>query len=161
MYWTVAQVETQRERIAHIALIRANFKTYLPRIQMNNNRIAPLFPGYIFVEIVDRWWPVRWSPGIISVLMSGDRPAHVTDEIIAEIQKREVGGFVKLPKQDSGKRRGQKVKIIRGSFEGQLAIYDGMSGKERERVLLELLGQMVLVELPSRDVLSLDIARSV
>jgi transcriptional antiterminator RfaH len=160
-FWTVIQTETQREHTARLMLMRQGFETYMPRIRMKADRIALLFPSYIFCRIIDRWWAARWSIGVTKILMNGDQPARVPEQILKEIRQREVGGFVKLPRQNKGKRRGQKVKIIRGSFEGKLAIYDGMTGKERERVLLELLGQMVPVELPSRDVAPLDIARSV
>jgi transcriptional antiterminator RfaH len=160
-FWTVLQTETQREHIARLMLMRQGFETYMPRIQIRPNRIVNLFPSYIFIEIIDRWWAARWTIGVIKILMDGERPARVPDGIIEAIRKQEVGGFVKLPNRNNGKRRGEKVKIIRGSFQGHLAIYDGMSGKERERVLLELLGQMVPVELPSRDVVPLHIADSI
>jgi transcriptional antiterminator RfaH len=135
-------------------LMRQGFETYMPRIRIKTDRIALLFPTYIFCRIVDRWYSARWTIGVTRMLMDGDQPARISEQILEEIRQREVGGFVKLPKQDNRKRPGDKVKIIRGSFEGHLAIYDGMSGKERERVLLELLGQMVPVELPSRDVIA-------
>jgi transcriptional antiterminator RfaH len=160
-FWAIVQTETQREHTARLMLMRQGFETYMPRIRINTDRIALLFPTYIFCRIIDRWYSARWTIGVTRMLMDGDQPARISEQILEEIRQREVGGFVKLPKQNNGKRPGDKVKIIRGSFEGRLAIFDGMSGKERERVLLELLGQLVPVELPSRDVIPLDIARSV
>jgi transcriptional antiterminator RfaH len=160
-FWAIIQTETQREHTARLMLMRQGFETYMPRIRVKADRIALLFPTYIFCRIVDRWYSARWTIGVTRMLMDGDQPARISEQILEEIRQREVGGFVKLPQQDNGKRLGDKVKIVRGSFEGHLAVYDGMSGKERERVLLELLGQMVPVELPSRDVVVLDVARSV
>jgi transcription antitermination factor NusG len=155
-YWTVVQTETQREHIARVWMMRSGYQTYAPRIRLKGNRVALLFPTYIFARIVDRWYPIVSTPGVLRILMSGDQPGRLPDTIIEGIRKREVGGFVKLPPKHP--RRGQRVKIIRGSFEGHVAVYDGMSGPARERVLLELLGQLVTVELPARDVVPLNLA---
>ena len=154
-YWAVAQVESQREHAVRLLLMRAGFMTYLPRIK-HRGRIQPLFPGYLFIRLIDRWYPVIWTVGVVRLLMSGDQPAKLPEDVVTQIRKREHGGFVKLPIQRL--RKGQKVRIVRGSFEGQIALYEGMSGKDRERVLLNLLGQSVPVELPSRDLEPLPVA---
>jgi len=152
-YWAVAQTEPQREHAARLLLMRGRpeenvspFETYAPRIK-DRGRIAFLFPAYLFVRIVERWYPVRWTPGIVRICMAGDHPAPVPDEIVDAIRKREVGGFVRLP-QPRILKPGDKVRVTRGSFEGRLGIYAGMASHERQRALLELLGQMVPVEFP-------------
>ena len=156
--WAVVQTETQREHVVRLLLMRASFETYLPRIKVRN-RIMPLFPSYLFVCLAHRpWYPVMWTPHVTRLLMSGDRPAQLPEDIVMVIRKREQNGFVKLPNRSLRPKKGQKVRIIRGSFEGQIALYEGMSGKDRERVLLELLGQTVPVELPAKDIAPLNIA---
>ena len=84
-----------------------------------------------------QWYPVRWTDHVIRVLFAGDKPAQLPDKIVDEIRKRQIGGFVKLP-PPTRLKKGQQVRIIRGSFEGQVAVYEGMTGKDRERVLLDL-----------------------
>jgi transcription antitermination factor NusG len=84
---------------------------------------------------------------VLKVLMTGDRPAKLADSIVDEIRGREVRGFVKLPKPAT-LERGQRVRIRQGTFAGRIALYDGMSGPQRERVLLDLLGQSVPVVMP-------------
>jgi len=145
-YWAVCQVEAQREHIARLLLMRAGFMTYCPRIRWRR-RICPLFTGYVFVQIADRWYDVLWTPHVIRLLMAGDRPANLPDAIIHAIRKRELGGLVRLPVKNF--KLGQKVKIAGGSFEGRIGIYAGMAGKQRERVLLELLGRQVPIDFPS------------
>ena len=153
-YWAVVQCEAQREHVARLFMMRAGFETYLPRIKTKFGRVALLFPTYVFCRIFDQWYGVRWSPGVLRVLMSGDRPARMPDNIVQAIQKRENGGFVKLPNPPRLKR-GQQVRIMRGSFEGAVGVYDGMTARERERVLLELLGRSVPVEFAPTDVVPL------
>jgi len=157
MTWWVVQCEAQREHIVRVLLMRAKYETYIPRIK-HRSRIAPLFPSYMFVRTAERWYPVMWTAGVVRLLMSGDQPAQLPEKVMHEIRKREIGGFVKLPSPTNRLRKGQHVRITRGSFEGLLAIHQGMSSRERVWVLLNLMGQQVPVELPSRDVQPLPVA---
>jgi transcriptional antiterminator RfaH len=145
-YWAVAVVQTSREDVVQTLLKRDGFETYRPRIRAHK-RAASLFPGYLMCRVILRWYPIRWCPGVLRVLMSGDRPARLPDNIVNEIRGREVKGFVKLPKEPS-LQNGQLVMVTKGMFAGRTAIYDGMSGSQRERVLLDLLGQSVAVNMP-------------
>jgi transcription antitermination factor NusG len=156
-FWAVVQTEPQREHIVRLLLMRLGFETYMPRIK-HRNRIALLFPTYIFVRIAELWYPILWTAHVIRLLMSGDKPAQLKDEIMQSIRKREVDGFVKLPVERRLKA-GQKIKVIGGSFVGQIGLYQGQTSRDRERVLLDLLGQSVPVELPGKDIAPLNVAR--
>jgi len=147
--WWVVQAESRTEHAVCALLARERYECYYPRIK-HRGRIAPLFPGYMFVRATGQWYPVRWTNHVIRVLFAGDKPAQLHDKIIDEIRKREIGGFIKLPTPPQ-LRKGQHVRVIRGSFEGLLAVHQGMGSRERVWVLLNLMGQQVPVELPSRD----------
>lgn len=157
MFWSVVQTESQRENTAADFLQRDRFETYAPRCiikQTGRRRIAPLFPTYIFVRIVDRWYSIRWTVGVLRLLMSDEQPARVPDGVVEKIQKREgEDGLIRLPKA-RGLQRGDLVRVIHGSFAGQLAIYDGMSGVDRTRVLLDLMGRKVPTVMAFRDVVA-------
>ena len=155
--WWVVQTEAQREHLVRLLLMRHGFTTYAPRIKIRG-RIAWLFPTYLFIAARDQFYSVLWLPGVIRLLMAGDQPAKIPEDIVTQIRKREHNGFVRLPNASRQLRKGQKVRIVRGSFEGQVGLYEGMSGKDRERVLLELLGQVVPVELPGKDIAPLPVA---
>ena len=122
----------------------------------HRGRISPLFPSYLFVRSTDRWYPVRWIDHVVRLLMSGDHPAQLPEAVVTSIRKREIGGFIKVPSPPQ-LRKGQHVRVIRGSFEGLLAIHQGMRSRERVWVLLNLMGQQVPVELPSRDLAPLPV----
>jgi transcription antitermination factor NusG len=79
--------------------------------------------------------------------MSGDRPSHVPDQIIAEIRSRERNGFVELPKNKL--KPGDRVQIISGLLEGKRGRYDGEASHRHVRVLLQLLGSERQVRLSS------------
>jgi transcriptional antiterminator RfaH len=154
-YWACAQLEANRERLALHCLGVAGYQTYLPRIRVKRamparkivTQTTPLFPGYCFVGIDLQWHAARWSPGVLRLVLDGVQPARVPDKVIAELKGRERNGLVELP-APPGFRRGDKVRITRGVFIGQLGLYDGMRSHERVAVLLQLLGR---VELPKGD----------
>jgi transcriptional antiterminator RfaH len=157
--WWVVQTEAQREHVARLLLMRLGFTTYAPRIKVRG-RIAQLFPTYLFVGATDRFYPILWTNGVIRLLMAGDRPARLASSVVTAIHNRERDGFVKLPAPQRRLKPGQKVRIISGSFQGQIGLYEGMSGRDRERVLLELLGRQVSVDLPSPSIVPLPVAFS-
>jgi len=157
-FWAVCQAEPHREHLVRLMLMRLGFETYMPRIKIRN-RISLLFPTYIFVRIVDRWYSILWTAHVVRLLMSGDKPAQLKEEIMASIRKREVDGFVKLP-LPARLKPGQRVRITAGSFNGHIGLYQGQTSRDRERVLLELLGQHVPVELPGKDIAPLIVAVS-
>jgi transcription antitermination factor NusG len=160
-YWSVCQTETRRETTAAGFLTDQGYTTYLPKIKVAHKRIVPLFPSYLFVRIEDRWWSVNQTIGVIQLLTAGDHPAQVRDSIVETIRAKERGGIVRLP-PPQGLHVGQKVRVLRGSFEGHIGLYQGMSGKDRERVLLDLLGRKVPVDFHKQDIAPTpDIARKV
>jgi transcription antitermination factor NusG len=147
------QTEVQRERTAVEHLTRAGFVTYLPRIKIKKSgieRTPPLFPAYVFVQIERHWHDARWSPGVVRLLMDGDQPAKLQDRVMEEIRSREVGGYVKL-KPTPKARKGQRVRINGGRFDGHIGLYEGQTAHERQRVLLEILGAWCPVELGPAD----------
>jgi transcriptional antiterminator RfaH len=157
--WWVVQTEANFEHVARLLLMRLGFITYAPRIKIRN-RVNWLFPTYLFVGAREQWYPVLWTNRVVRLLMAGDQPAIVKGEIVTHIRKREVGGFVKLPLPNRRLKPGQKVRVTNGAFQGHIGLYEGMSGRDRERVLLELLGQSVPVELPANQIVPLPIAFS-
>ena len=120
--------------------------------------ISFLFPTYLFIAAREQFYSVLWMPGVVRLLMSGDRPAQLGAEVIAGIHKQEGrDGFVQIPTARQGLRKGEQVRVTKGSFAGHLGLFEGMSSHERVRVLLELLGRKVSVEMAQTDLTPLDI----
>jgi transcriptional antiterminator RfaH len=150
------QLEPCRERLALHCLSKVNgFEIYSPRIRAPRSRRSddtrPLFPGYCFALIVLQWHAIRWSPGVVRIVLDGTAPAKAPDRIIAELHERERGGVVQLP-EAPGLRAGERVRVTRGPFVGLAGIYSGMSGRQRIEVLLTLLGGQRRTTLPIGDV---------
>jgi transcriptional antiterminator RfaH len=147
-YWAVARLEPQRE---------SGFTVYFPRLREQRIRhgrkitvTPPLFPGYLFLQIVNGWWKARWSFGIASLIMDGSGPARVADGIIDEIRSRERGGLVEL--LSPRLRTGDAVRVTRGPLCGLDGLYAGQAPHERVAILLTLLGGERRVILAKDDV---------
>jgi transcriptional antiterminator RfaH len=156
MYWAAAQLQPNRTRLALRLLDLNGYQTYSPRFAerrvIRQRRVdvqAELFPGYVFVLIVhDRWYQAHWCPGVSRIVLAGDRPAVVSDDIIDGLRQRERNGLIELSKPPR-LRRGDRVRIVQGPFREHLALYEGLTGRERVAVLLQLLGGQQRAELPA------------
>ena len=87
--WTCAQLDERRERLALYCLSLGGFQTYVPRIRAPRRTSVALFPSYAFVLIDLQWHAVRWSPGVLKLIMAGEQPARVPDQVIEELRSRE------------------------------------------------------------------------
>jgi transcription antitermination factor NusG len=137
-YWACAQTEPKREGAAQHFLGLAGYQVYLPRLRLvrprrGGRRVVshpPLFPCYLFVQIINGWWSARWCPGVARLLTTGDEPMHVSDAIVDEIRSRERNGLVELPRREVFKA-GDKVRITQGPLLGHIGLYAGMRAHER------------------------------
>jgi transcriptional antiterminator RfaH len=121
------------------------FEVFLPLVQ-TKRASAPLFPGYFFCRIVDRWRSINTTFGVLCLVRVGDCPARCPDAEIDSLKSMLDGhGFISLPDRPNTpvKRKiaiGARVRIASGPFGGMSGLYAGMSTKDRERVLLDVLG---------------------
>jgi len=146
MFWACAQLETNRTAVALHFLKLNGFEIYCPRVreQIRSRgrkiiRTPLLFPSYTFVLVVAGWWSARWSPGVVRLVMDGEQPARVSDDVITEIRSRERNGLVELVKP-RGLRPGTRVRVISGPLSERIGMLALLKPHERVVVLLNLLG---------------------
>jgi transcription antitermination factor NusG len=135
-------LQPTRTALALHCLTLEGYEVYCPRLRelrRDHGRrvevLLPLFPGYTFLRVVTGWWQARWTPGTCGLVMDGATPAKVPDAVIAEIRSRE--------RKERSRRHPDCVRAIgcaSCAARDQLAIYAGMSGRDRVAVLLRLLG---------------------
>jgi transcriptional antiterminator RfaH len=153
--WYVVQTQASAEAKAVAHLQRQGFATYLPRYlkrRRHARRVetiaAALFPRYLFVEIditAQRWRSIASTSGVSRLVSNGDWPAAVPDEVVAGLRGREdAAGYVRLDQRPKF-RLGDRIRVMEGAFHDCLAIFDGMSDRERVEILLDLLGRKVRV----------------
>jgi len=157
-YWAVIRSAPNHERLAAEGVALAGFETFIPRIRVKNGarwRTTPLFGSYFFVRVVDRWRILERTMGVLSVVKFGAAPARCPDaEIAALLERSDPDGVIRLgARSPSLSRRaftpGATVEIAGGPFYGLTGVYVGMSARERELVLLNVLGAARPVAVPA------------
>jgi transcriptional antiterminator RfaH len=156
--WAVACLVPQfaADRRALDSADRLGFRSYYPRYVHRvrrpgyppEDRVRPVFPSYLFLFLVDAWHQLLGAPGIRSLLMDGESPAVLPEHEVERLRVMEdAAGFIRLPKVSAECfAQGAKVRVESGPFRGLSGLYEGMSSRGREMLLLELLGGSRLVE---------------
>ena len=135
----------KKERFAASQLELRGYETFLPMVA-TKRASAPLFNSYFFVLIVEQWRSINTCIGVLGLVRVGDCPSKMPDREIEHLKAMIDGaGYVRLPEgRGSPVKRaiaiGAKVRITAGPFSGMAGLYAGMSTKDREKVLLNLLG---------------------
>ena len=144
-FWSVVRSLPKRESFAAEQLGLRGYETFLPLVP-TKRASAPLFAGYFFIRIVEQWRVVDRTFGVLALVKVGDCPSRCPDAEIARLKALIDGhGFVRLPDRPSLPARrkieiGCRVKITGGPFSGMAGLYAGQSTRERELVLLNVLG---------------------
>jgi transcriptional antiterminator RfaH len=152
--WYVVRSKPRREQFAQVQLIRRGVETFLPRIcERNRSRSEPvigaLFPGYLFarVDLDTQYTSVIWTPGVHSMVAFGDTPVPVEPDVVEFLQKRcgPHGLIVATRRFEAG----DQVRVVGGPLAGlQGIVQERVSGRDRVRVLMELLRRRTQVTLP-------------
>jgi transcriptional antiterminator RfaH len=154
-FWGVVRSLPKREAFAAERLrMDHGFEVFLPLVQ-TKRASQPLFRSYFFCRIVDRWRSINSTFGVLCLVRVGDCPARCPDREIDSLKAMIDGhGYMKLPEAPPTPIHrkiaiGAKVRIASGPFGGMSGLYAGMSTKDREKVLLNLLGSQRPVLVPS------------
>jgi transcriptional antiterminator RfaH len=148
-FWAVVRAVPHHDRLAAECVAMAGFETFVPKIRVKVEsrwRTTPLFAGYFFTRIIDQWRVLERTMGVLSVVKVGAVPSRCPDaEIAALLERSDPDGVIRLRARPSSPPRrvlapGAKVAIVDGPFRGLEGVYAGMSARERELVLLNVLG---------------------
>jgi transcriptional antiterminator RfaH len=167
MRWYAVYTKPHLEVWARNNLAERQVEVYLPQYLKRRRHArrtdivaAPLFPRYLFVRAdfdAGHRRRIGAAPGVAHLVTFGDRPAVVTDAVIAEIRAREEDdGYVRLG-QGKTFRPGDRVKIADGALSDHTGLFAAPTDGDRVIVLLDLLGRMTRVQVPAGSVVSGDI----
>lgn len=155
--WYLVYTKSRRECVAQEHLVRQNYHTYLPYLQVHRRRhgvyqlfTEPMFPRYLFIyldEQNDNWGPIRSTRGVTSLVRFGGMPAKIPVDLIQVLQQRE--NMFKLVKNDTDFFQiGDEVQILDGVMAGYKGIFAAKSGAKRVTILLDIVGKTMRVEVP-------------
>src|SRR5438270_7880868 len=107
-----------------------------------------IFPGYILVNMVmsdESWYVVRNTPGVTSLLGSGNKPVPLQEKEIKSIQKQIKA---EAPKVRVEYQVGENVRVIDGPFSDFHGKVDEINAdKGKLKVLVNMFGRETPVEL--------------
>ena len=150
--WFVVQTNPQRELFA-LENIAEHAPPYCPQFKTTTGRIKVLFPGYVFCAATENWSPIKNARGVRSLLMAGHAPARLPDSVILSWRAQERHGLVQIPDPPRF-REGERLVVLRGTLKYRTVIHTGMSAREREHVLIDMLGQLIKINIATDDLVS-------
>jgi transcriptional antiterminator RfaH len=140
-FWAAARA--RNESLAAVCLEERGFAVFAPKVETRRS-VALLFPMHIFVLVVAQWRAIDSTPGVVKLIRFGDTPAKVPDHEIEALKARaDKLGVIHLPPPPKTRhvfKRGDRVKILAGQFASFAAIHTGMRARQREIVLVTMLG---------------------
>ena len=146
--WYLVRTKPQRERSVQNQLKNIAKEAFLPLLRArtrccgrNITTVKPLFLCYLFAyfNLQERYFDVKYTVGVHSLISFGGEPGVVPVTIIDEIKRRGTDGIVEL--QPRKLDPGQKIRIVDGPFRDIEAIFDRyLSGSERVAILLDAIG---------------------
>lgn len=157
--WCVAHTQALKESIAQQNLLAQGFEVYLPKFKKTRRHarkvdevLAPLFPRYIFVGMdleTALWRGVNGARGVSKLLMFNETcPATVPLTVIEELKAQEdaagvlpIGSIITFAK-------GDKVRILDGAFQDQIAVFAALDDVSRVQLLLNFLGREMKISMP-------------
>lgn len=139
-------------------LASRGIKTYLPLLPPDGKRHGhprrqrPFFARYLFAYLDLSTVPlssVNWSQGMVGVVSFGGQPAVVDERVIHWLKARLAQMDPANHHQGLPLTSGVHLRVAAGPLRGMQAVFDSrLSGEDRARVLIKLLGQITACEIP-------------
>jgi len=151
--WFVVATKAHYERIAQRHLANQHFETFLPLRRKTVRsarrlclRMAPLFPGYLFIRLDilrARWRSINGTVGVRYIITQDERPVPLpkgfVETLIGFTQEDGALGYGHALKV------GDAVEIACGPFGRQVGELIALDDRGRVAVLLKLLSTVVPV----------------
>lgn len=153
MQWYVLRSKPNKEFPLYKQVLAREIDCFFPRVKVNpvnprSAKVRPYFSSYLFVKTdldlvgINTF---KWMPYAQGLVAFDGSPAIVPDPIINQLkimvhEINEKGGL-----KSSSFSTGERIRVLTGPFEGYEGIFDmHLSGKDRARVLLQLLNSRPL-----------------
>ncbi|MDE0391625.1 MAG: hypothetical protein OXI57_06085 [Rhodospirillales bacterium] len=161
--WYVVHTRPHQEQRAEVNMVRQGYRVWLPVMERSRRRAkrietghAPLFPGYLFVELdvtLEPWRAINGTFGVKRLLADGPRPQPLPEEFVTALREATGTDGLSTPAVPD-LQPGDAVTIAAGPFVECAAVVLRLAPRERVEVLLDVLGGRVPTRLPKRAVVS-------
>lgn len=154
----------QENKVSQFLQRELGLEVFAPRIRFRRMRAGQplwtteaLFPGYLFTrfDYLERRRQINALPGVSTIVHFGDKPAPVSEQIIAEL--RALVADNETLQVETEPQPGSEVVIAAGPMRGlRVLVTRVMPARQRIAVLLELLGDTREVEIETARVFPAD-----
>lgn len=155
-HWCVVRSAPREEARAETNLLRQGYNAFLPRIRRQVRharkvqwRLAPLFPGYLFVSLdpaVTAWRPILSTWGVVGLVRFGERPASLPPGLVERM--RAISDSDGLLTGSPELQPGDEVRISGGAFDDWIGQVIALPDDERVSLLLKAAHRSVEVSIP-------------
>jgi len=117
--------------------------------------LKPMFPRYLFTKfnLEKNWAHIKSTRGVSHVVVFGDNFTKVPNSVVDFLKtKVDDNDVLKLKTKRKTFQKGDELAIKQGVFEGKDATFLSLGGKERVRILLKLMNELIITEVPGHDV---------
>ncbi len=155
--WYIARIKPQKDTVLTSFLSQDGVEVFFPKIvepSSNGGSLKALFPTYLFcfLDPQSSIWPrVRSAPGMAYFLGIDGEPARIPHGLVDYLRERVTRW--NEPSYSRHLTQGDKVVVTGGPFAGIEGIFQRyITGRQRCRILLEVVGSLTDVELPGSEV---------
>ncbi len=159
--WYVVNTLAHQEGRAEANLVRQGFHAWLPailRARRHARRIdtvrAPLFPGYVFVEMDPAsmaWSPINGTFGVRRLICENGKPAKLPEGFVEQLRRSLEDNGIASPGQPWFKP-GRRVRLLSGPFADYVGTLLKLTAKDRVTLLLSVLGRDVETLVSTRQI---------
>ncbi len=156
--WFVLNTKPKKEYQVERLFTEGGIQVYFPKY-LHEKRVKPFFPGYGFIcfEFPAQYQLVRYTRGVKRIVGHDVGPIPIENEIIEQIKRREINGYIELDKFGQSPGIGDEIEVMEGPLKGLRGLFHReILDKERVLILLNYVsyqGQLIIEKEKLRKVL--------
>ena len=161
--WYLVYAKAREEQRAQKNLENQGYETFLPMIASEKTKqpksisLEPMFPRYLFIKVNaerDNWTHIKSTRGVSRLVVFGHKLAEVPGQVVAFLKTRvDDNDIVRQKVTREEFKKGDKIIVKKGALKGKEATFlSKKTGKERVRILLKLMNELIIAEVPGNDV---------
>ncbi|MDC0586999.1 transcription/translation regulatory transformer protein RfaH [Gammaproteobacteria bacterium] len=160
--WFLIYTKAREEERAKKNLESQGVETFLPMVayekknQPNSFLLQPMFPRYLFITINIEgynWAHIKSTRGVSHAVIFNSKLAEVPSSVVTFIKTRvDDNNIVKQKVSRQKFQKGDKLVIKKGALKGMEAIFFSTAGKERVKILLNLMNEVICAEISGKHV---------
>lgn len=157
LQWYLFRVRARAEQTVSKQVEAMGYSTFLPQVLKRSRPhdsaiMSPLFPGYLFIRLDPyraSFAPVLKLFGMIDIIRTTGEIRPVELALVVSLRRRcQANPELVLDLEDSVPKVGEAVRFSYGAFNQIEALFHEMADDKRCRLLITLINQEQLIEVP-------------